>query len=867
MMKRFLLLSFSVLCVTMAVAQNTIQDGSRWWDGTWLFTAHVDHQGNVRMKGESEEMGSAVFLLNRTDKDGCYTLSSDSSYGWLPIRGMVGWRVDYVRQDGMYFLAVRNTNGDCVYTLTLTPDNLRNCIAQQKIADERDVSWMLQNYLLNTHYLGRFSKPQIRLLRNEILARHGWRFQSKDLQEHFGSQPWYHPVADNNTIELGVIELTNLQLLKSEEAVADDDRIRFENTDAAPSMAMAVGNVITVTTEEQFINALGNHRIVQVGAEVHLNLSRILEQENQFAGVPGRAWVTIVKRDGGDNPVVISEFCNDGHQLTLKNFRGLTIRGERDSGIEVDPRYAYCLNFVDCEGCRVENLTIGHTEGGYCDGGVIGVEGGGSNVIADCDLYGCGTYGLVTRETKSLAVSKTNVHDCTYGIMELWDSKSVKFYNCDFFNNREFSLVTNNGSEGTEFRQCRFFANWPEAPLFNSNEQIFLYDCEIAHPHLGSQSLLVAPNHDCKFSDDPYTISGRRPFEIGPDAIPVSEQVKEIRKTYDDVKSQISQNADGVPLDITVTLNNGTEVSEDFSLDDVTKLHFYFNKYRINSELDYPDASTCYFMTEQWTSNGHIRYRELLFDPNEGYLLFSYMFAETHAGFAVETRYYYDAEGNVIEQKHKVGGEESTADAHSWSSADGDQELAKNYLDIFDKLMNYQHGMSADEETELSHRQGATVSGKAERLAFIRSTYAKAKEQVAKNDKSEVPHDMKIVIRDMSSGPPETTELQFFFDAVTNQSDNARQTIPHCYFISEHRSNNGMGLDIYSEYLFAPASNDLIFSYCRAKEEGEQHEWRYYFDERGSCVEVKTNADQHDNGVADRKTARRYLKIFEKMNQ
>ena len=79
MMKRFLLLSFSVLCVTMAVAQNTIQDGSRWWDGTWLFTAHVDHQGNVRMKGESEEMGSAVFLLNRTDKDGCYTLSSDSS--------------------------------------------------------------------------------------------------------------------------------------------------------------------------------------------------------------------------------------------------------------------------------------------------------------------------------------------------------------------------------------------------------------------------------------------------------------------------------------------------------------------------------------------------------------------------------------------------------------------------------------------------------------------------------------------------------------------------------------------------------------------------------------------------------------------
>jgi hypothetical protein len=43
----------------------------------------------------------------------------------------------------MYFLAVRKPNGDCCYTLTLTPDNLKNCVAQEKIASERDVSWML----------------------------------------------------------------------------------------------------------------------------------------------------------------------------------------------------------------------------------------------------------------------------------------------------------------------------------------------------------------------------------------------------------------------------------------------------------------------------------------------------------------------------------------------------------------------------------------------------------------------------------------------------------------------------------------------------------------------------------------------------
>ena len=247
---------------------QTINSGSRWWDGQRLYTASVDDEGNVRMDGESEDMGGDSFLLNKVDgQDGHYTLASTNSHGWIFIRGELGWRVEYIRQDGMNFLAVRKPNGDCCYTLTLTPDNLKNCVAQQKIRDQREVSWMIQNYLLDTRYLGRFSKPQLRLMRNEILARHGWKFQSKDLQDHFGQQSWYKPVADNNSIHLSLIEMTNIQLLKSEEAVDDDDRVRYENTEVAEKMVEPVEGVITVTTEEQFINALGNDRTLpHIGA-------------------------------------------------------------------------------------------------------------------------------------------------------------------------------------------------------------------------------------------------------------------------------------------------------------------------------------------------------------------------------------------------------------------------------------------------------------------------------------------------------------------------------------------------------------------------------------------------------------------------
>lgn len=60
-------------------------------------------------------------------------------------------------------------------------------------------------------------------------------------------------------------------------------------------------------------------------------------------------------------------------------------------------------------------------------------------------------------------------------------------------------------------------------------------------------------------------------------------------------------------------------------------------------------------------------------------------------------------------------------------------------------------------------------------------------------------------------------------------------------------------------------AHHLIFSYTNAKEEGEQHEWRYYFDENGKCIETKSNSDTKDGGKADKERVGKLVMIFQKL--
>ncbi len=77
--------------------------------------------------------------------------------------------------------------------------------------------------LLDNACLKSYKKSTLRLMRSEILARHGYVFEDEDLKEYFRKQPWYKPAQSNEGIELSFIEKLNVGLIENAESDPDHD--------------------------------------------------------------------------------------------------------------------------------------------------------------------------------------------------------------------------------------------------------------------------------------------------------------------------------------------------------------------------------------------------------------------------------------------------------------------------------------------------------------------------------------------------------------------------------------------------------------------------------------------------------------------
>ena len=55
---------------------------------------------------------------------------------------------------------------------------------------------------------------ELRMMRNEIYARHGYSFKLADMREHFDKQDWYMPMAIDITSKLTKVEKENAALIK-----------------------------------------------------------------------------------------------------------------------------------------------------------------------------------------------------------------------------------------------------------------------------------------------------------------------------------------------------------------------------------------------------------------------------------------------------------------------------------------------------------------------------------------------------------------------------------------------------------------------------------------------------------------------------
>ncbi len=212
----------TMMLFAVCVHAQTIRKGDKFFDGATLYTVQdVRMNKYVYMTGSDD---SELSLEKVDGKAGMYTLQPSRQADDAPFGAQFGWRVQYIRQDGMNFLALRKPSGDAMWIFVLTPDDIDDCIEQQRLMKQELPSEITSNTLLNRHYLAEIpNKKELRLMRNEILARHGYRFKSRDLQEWFGQQFWYKPGNNNNAIKLNIIEQTNVQIIKSEEDARGDE--------------------------------------------------------------------------------------------------------------------------------------------------------------------------------------------------------------------------------------------------------------------------------------------------------------------------------------------------------------------------------------------------------------------------------------------------------------------------------------------------------------------------------------------------------------------------------------------------------------------------------------------------------------------
>ena len=58
------------------------------------------------------------------------------------------------------------------------------------------------------------SLTELRFMRNEIFARHGYIFKSEDLNAYFSDKSWYSPIRSDVTKLLTEIDKYNIQLIK-----------------------------------------------------------------------------------------------------------------------------------------------------------------------------------------------------------------------------------------------------------------------------------------------------------------------------------------------------------------------------------------------------------------------------------------------------------------------------------------------------------------------------------------------------------------------------------------------------------------------------------------------------------------------------
>lgn len=247
------------------------------------------------------------------------------------------------------------------------------------------------------------------------------------------------------------------------------------------NVAFAIGGPAEyhVSTAEEFIHAIGSNRVIYLDYAI-FNLSEQITDMSDN-GIVERYYDAMDANPS--NGPVCAVWANDGIELCITGVKNLTIKSaylDRSPRVLAEPRYANTISFSHCQGVTIESLVLGHTEGGYCTGGVLYFADCKGITIRHCELFGCGIQGIETRQCENLLFDRSQIRDCTYGIMTLVSSRKCVFRDSQFFRNQEYTLLETRECSDILFEKCDFFDN--KGTMFQLGSPVKMNDCHINHP-------------------------------------------------------------------------------------------------------------------------------------------------------------------------------------------------------------------------------------------------------------------------------------------------------------------------------------------------------------------------------------------------
>ena len=235
-----------------------------------------------------------------------------------------------------------------------------------------------------------------------------------------------------------------------------------ETSDDSPDVG---GGVVQVQTVDEFLAAIAPNTVIELAEGVY-DLSTASDY-GQNTKSSYYSWNIEGMDDGNDVDA----------ELIIHDVKDLTIQGAGmdKTTIVAVPRYANALEFTDCKRITVSNLTVGHTNGAYCTGGVLLMENCNDVNIDTCGLYGCGTIGVIGRSCKTLNVTNCDIYECSVGAINALSCEDVLVSGCDIHDiglkGAAYLLFDIDYGTGFTVYNCKIHDNNAEVLLFNSGAE------------------------------------------------------------------------------------------------------------------------------------------------------------------------------------------------------------------------------------------------------------------------------------------------------------------------------------------------------------------------------------------------------------